>query len=178
MLKPIRFKFSAEKARSAIHRMIVEKPDIDLHALLKACYFADKSHLNKHRRPIFGATYRAMKFGPVPVEIYEMAKGDPIWLAELDANRFPWILDGYKLRLEQNSQPDLDVFSETDLEELNIGFKSSTQMSFNARTEATHGPDWQAAKLGFMRYEDMIDESPEKEQIVAYLREASPIMRL
>lgn len=178
MPKTIRFKFSADKARSAIHKMIADKPDIDLHALLKACYFADKKHLNEHHRPIFGATYRAMKFGPVPVEIYEMAKGDPIWLAELGANRFPWLLDGYKLRLEQNSEPDLDVFSETDLAALNFGFNVSINMSFGARTEATHGSDWQAAQLGFMRYEDMIEESPDKEQIVAYLREASPIMRL
>jgi len=59
----IRFKFSAQKARAALHWMLAKAGDIDLHAALKACYFADKAHLNKFHRPIFGATYKAMKFG-------------------------------------------------------------------------------------------------------------------
>lgn len=178
MLKPIRFKFSAAKARSAIQKMVSEVPNIDLHGMMKACYFADKSHLNEYRRPIFGASYRAMKFGPVPVEIYEMAKGDPIWLAELDADRFPWTLDGYRLRIEGNGDADLGVFSETDIAALDEGLKKSVGMTFSARTEATHGRDWQAAHLGFMSYEDMIEDSPTKEETVAYLREAAPFIRL
>lgn len=178
MMKPIRFKFSPEKARAAIHWMIAQDPGIDLHTLLKACYFADRKHLNERGRPIFGASYRAMKFGPVPVEIYEMAKGEALWLAELNADRFPWALEGYRLRLLDNENPDLDVLSETDLDDLNYGYKLSTAMTFNARTAATHGPDWQAANLGFMRYEDMLDDSPKKEDIVSYLREAAPFIRL
>lgn len=51
--------------------MISRGGEVDLHAALNACYFADKSQLNEHLQPIFGATYRAMKYGPVPVEIYE-----------------------------------------------------------------------------------------------------------
>jgi hypothetical protein len=69
-------------------------PRLDLHTILKTCYFADKDHLNRNRRPIFGATYRAMRFGPVPLETYEMTKRDPIWLPELDADSYPWSLEG------------------------------------------------------------------------------------
>ncbi len=39
----IRFKFAADKARAAIHWMAREHNGIDLHAALKACYFADKT---------------------------------------------------------------------------------------------------------------------------------------
>jgi uncharacterized phage-associated protein len=177
-MKKIRFRFSAAKGRAALIWMLREYPGADLHTVLKTCYFADRAHLNKYGRPIFGATYRAMRFGPVPVEIYEMAKGEPIWLAELDATRYPWRLDGFQLFLEANSDPDLDVFSESDLEELNAAFTASRSMTFNERTSATHGPDWQAADLGFMRYEDMIDDSPKKAEIVEQLRETAQFVRL
>lgn len=174
----IRFKFSPAKARAAVHWMVHQQPEIDLHSVLKACYFADRSHLNKHGRPIFGALYRAMQWGPVPVEIYEMTKGEALWLAELKADRYPWKLDGYRLSLIENKKPDLSVLSESDMDAIKSGFQLSTHMTFDARTAATHGSDWQAANLGWMNYEDMIDESPQKAELVAYLKETAAHIRL
>lgn len=158
--------------------MVSQRRDLDLHAALKSCYFADKSHLNEHRRPIFGATYRAMRFGPVPLEIYEMMKGEALWKAELNTEEFPWDLEGYRLRLVGNFEPDLDVLAETDVDHLQSGFTTSIAMDFNERTSATHGSDWQRAELGIMRYEDMIEEGPEKEDIISYLQANSRYMRL
>lgn len=174
----IRFKFAPEKAMAALHWMVREKPGIDLHAALKACYFADKVHLNEFHRPIFGARYRAMKFGPVPVEIYEMAKGEAIWLAELGLDRFPWRLDGFKLRLEDNQPEDRRVFSASDVEVFEGALAKSLAMNFNDRTAATHGRDWQAAQLGWMKYEDMLDDTDDKPEIVEYLRENARFVRL
>lgn len=178
MPQPIRFKFAPAKARAAVHWMLRRHPSCDLHTGLKSCYFADKEHLNKHDRPIFGATYRAMKFGPVPLEIYDMVQGSPLYLAELGAERYPWVLQGYMLKISDNEDPDMSVMSESDMESLEYGYKLSRSMTFNERTAATHGADWQAAKLGIMKYEDMIVESPVKAKKVAYLREAAPFMRL
>jgi hypothetical protein len=178
MGKLIRFKFSPQKALAAIHWMVCEEQRVDLHTILKACYFADKEHLNKYNRPIFGAVYRAMKFGPVPIEIYEMAKGEALWLADLGKNQYPWVLEGYHLLLSGNERPNLEALSASDMDALRNGFKKSLGMTFNERTAATHGPDWQAAELGFMKYEDMIDESPEKAEVVAYLEENSLRIRI
>lgn len=178
MERPIRFKFSPQKAWAAIHWMLSQSREMDLHTILKACYFADKAHLNKYGRPIFGATYRAMKFGPVPIEIYEMVKSEPLWLAEIDAKPCPWRLNGFLLSLCGNEAPDLNVFSKTDFEELQCGFARSRSMTFNERTAATHGYDWQAAELGYMRYEDMIDDSASKGDLVQYLRENSKRIRI
>jgi hypothetical protein len=173
----IRFKFAPEKTRAALHWMLGETGSVDLHTALKTCYFADKRHLNAHGRPIFGATYRAMRFGPVPLEIYEMAKGEALWLPELAQGRYPWRLDGYKLSLVDNDAPDMDSLSLSDFDELMRSFQISTRMSFDARTAATHGPDWQKAELGFMRYEDMIDED-KRDRWVPYLQENARFMRL
>ncbi|WP_188129472.1 Panacea domain-containing protein [Rhizobium sp. RU20A] len=151
---------------------------MDLHTALKSCYFADRTHLNTCGRPIFGATYRAMKFGPVPVEIYEMMKGEALWKAELGLERFPWELTGYRLRRTSNTQPDLDDLSESDIEHLANGFERSRQLTFSERTEATHGDDWQKANLGLMRYEDMLEETPQKMRIVEQLSANGRYMRL
>lgn len=177
-MRHIRFRFAPAKALAAIHWMIKQAPGIDLHTILKACYFADKQHINDHDRPIFGAVYRAMKFGPVPIEIYQMTKCEPLWLAELNLDRFPWELDGYRLKLISNEEPDLSALSESDLDALTSGLEKSRAMTFTSRTAATHGSDWQGADLGVMAYEDMIEDGPQKSDRVAILRETSRFMKL
>ena len=173
----IRFKFAVAKAQAAVHWMLQQQHVIDLHAVLKACYFGDKEHLNSFDRPIFGATYRAMRFGPVPLEIYEMLKGESLWLAEIGADSYPWALSGYRVRLEGNGHPDLDRLSETDLMCIGKAFTKSISIDFNERTAATHGPDWKAADLGFMKYEDMIDID-KRGRLVPYLQENAKYIRL
>ena len=51
-------------------------------------------------------------------------------------------------------------------------------MNFDARTAATHGTDWQKANYGMMRYEDMLSDSPEKDEKIEYLLANAPFMRL
>ena len=174
----IRFKFAPAKAKAAIQLLLDGQTHMDLHALLKSFYFADKSHLNKYRRPIVGGTYRAMKFGPVPLEVYEMTKSESIWLAELECQDFPWKLDGYLVRPTITGGANTGVLSATDVEDLHAAKAKSLQMTFTERTIATHGADWQAANLGIMKYEDMLDDGPDKHLTIAYLREAAPYMRL
>ena len=178
--RPIIFKFAADKACAALHRMVSAMVSVDLHTALKACYFADKDHLNRYGRPVFGAQYRAMPFGPVPLEIYEMAKCEPMWLAELGVNDLPWRLTGYTLTANPaiNEEPDLGVFSQSDQAALAHGIDTSVGLTFDQRTAATHGADWQAARLGMMRYEDMIADGPGKASLVQELRESAPYMRL
>jgi hypothetical protein len=177
-LPPIRFRFAVRKAYAAIEWMVAQKPGIDLHTLLKACYFADKDHLNKHERPIFGATYRAMPFGPVPLEIYDMAKCEPLSLADMGIDRFPWKLEGFRLQQETNALVGLGSLSASDQESLKYGFQRSNSMTFNQRTAETHGRDWQAARLGIMNYEDMIDDGPHKPELVKRLRQEGRFLRL
>jgi hypothetical protein len=176
----VRFRFAADKAAAAIERMARDHPGIDLHTALKACYFADKSHLNAERRPIFGARYRAMKYGPVPVEIYEMMKGEAYWLAELGKDHYPWQLEGFSLVGDRANDPSFptDVFSDSDREHLAAGLATSRSMNFTHRTRATHGPDWQVADMGYMRYEDMVEEGPERDAILAHIAENGGHVRL
>lgn len=170
---PIRFRFAPRKVLAAVHWMLAERKTLDLHAILKTCYFADKEHLNRYGRPIFGARYQAMRYGPVPLEIYEMLKAEPYWLAELARDTMPWKLSGYRVALQEgvNAEPPLEELSDSDMECLRSALEKSAGMTFDQRTAATHGPDWQRARLGRMRYEDMIsDDHPERERLIAELQ--------
>lgn len=177
----IRFRFAPRKALEAIQWMLSRKDSLDLHTVLKACYFADKAHLNKHFQPIFGATYQAMAYGPVPLEIYELLKGESLRLSELKIEFVPWDLVGYHVKRNNYTNIgniQLESFSETEVDELEAGLKESCSMSFNRRTAATHGPDWHRANGGIMKYEDMLYERDDKSSIVRNLKETSRFIRL
>ncbi|SET75775.1 Panacea domain-containing protein [Paracoccus homiensis] len=151
---------------------------VDLHAALKTAYFADKTHLNEHLQPIFGATYKAMKFGPVPLEIYEIIKGESLRLWELGRTQLPWTLDGYNIRLLANEPVNVDALSISEIDHLERAFSRSCKMSFTERTAATHGHDWQAANGGTMRYEHMLDERDDMNDAVAFIQETARHIRL
>ena len=175
---PIRYKFGSEKAKALIHKAILDNQGIDLHSLLMACYFAEKQHLNDYGRPIFGATYRAMTIGPVAIEVYEMLNHEPIWLAETKTqHRFPWYFDGYHLHAEEG-EIDFDVTSKSDIRALNEGLSKALSLNLTAATIETHGLDWQKANLGIINYADMIEESPNRDNMIEELITTSRFTRL
>lgn len=74
---------------------------------------------------------------------------------------------------------DLDELSPSDLEALADAFERARRMTFDQRTAASHGPDWQKAQLGWMRYEDMIDpDNPRRQEILETLEEIATRMVL
>ncbi len=178
MTSPIKFCFAPKKCLQAVQWMLVTANEsLDFHTILKTAYFADKRRLNEHRRPIFGDAYRAMNYGPVPVEIYEMLKCEPYYLPELELDEYPWERKGYRVSLTDSGRLD-EILNPTDLSknDMNIlaeEFERSRGMSFNQRTAETHRMDW---VKGFRRldnrmaYEDMIaDDHPDREEVLQYL---------
>lgn len=159
----IQFRFNASKALEAIQWMLATANEpVDFHALLKAVYFADKQMLNDYGRPIFGANYRAMNYGPVPLEVYEMLKCEPYWLAELDLQDYPWVRSGYKVQLPAgpNALPQPDHLAPAEMDALQTAFHRSRRMNFTERTRETHGMDWVEGSRrpgNRMAYEDMVD---------------------
>lgn len=159
----IKFRFNPRKAVQAVHAMLdwADEP-LDFHTILKAAYFADCVMLNAHGRPIFGASYRAMNYGPVPLEIYELLKSEPYWLSELGQDDYPWSRTGFRLAKAScgNNSPGLDELSRRELEVLKGALDKSRSMSFDERTRDTHGMDWvlgSRRERERMAYEDMID---------------------
>jgi hypothetical protein len=177
----IHFRFNPTKAFQAIEWMLATaNTPLDFHTILKAVYFADKEMLNLHGKPIFGASYRAMNYGPVPLEIYEMLKCEPYWLTELSIDDYPWIRSGYKISKDNsnNHLPDTVDIAPAELEILEKSFKRSRTMNFNQRTRETHGMDWVEGTRrsgGEMAYEDMIElDRPNRAELIEELETMGP----
>ena len=168
----IRFNFAPAKAVEAVSWMLMAgdengKEKLDFHTILKSCYFADKKSLVERRRPIFGAEYIAMQYGPVPVEIYEMLKCDPKWLMEMAEKRideYPWKQENHfvSLKIErQNEEVEYRSIARVELNIVEQAFEKSSNMNFTQRTRETHEEDWYRGSRRperIMHYEDMIPE--------------------
>lgn len=189
------FRFRPVKAIEAVSWMLqAAKSDpkdptrqLDFHTILKTCYFADKRALNGLGRPIFGAKYVAMQYGPVPVEIYEMLKCEPMWLSEMiedGVDDYPWERERYHVFLKdgQNGPGECENIARADMPLIEEEFFNCRKMTFTQRTHETHGIDW---VMGFERpgkvmdYEDMILETnPDRDKLIEDLREIGPYLAL
>ena len=105
------------------------------------------------------------------------SKASRIWLAELGLAAFPWRIDGFRVECA-NETADMQALSTSDVEALQWAHDLvASRMRFDSRAAAS-ARDWQAANLGVMRYEDMIDDGPDKAARVAQLRETAPYLKL
>ncbi|WP_018234273.1 Panacea domain-containing protein [Thioalkalivibrio thiocyanodenitrificans] len=111
------FRFDPEKAIEAVLYIATRIP-VDKRAVLRVLYLADKQHLRTYARFIAGDFYHALDFGPTPMRTYGLIElqisfegvkgGASTVLREQGCNG--------SRRLEALRDPDLDVFSDSDLE--------------------------------------------------------------
>jgi uncharacterized phage-associated protein len=130
-------KFNEEKTLSAILFLAHQDGQIDLYALLKTLYYADKNHLHEWGRTITGDFYVRMPYGPVPSQVYDMLKsvrGDGTWATDL--KKFFGFLD--KNTIKPLLAPDMNKLSETDREALQISFSKRGRKSFPALRRESH----------------------------------------
>lgn len=141
--------------------------------IAKLLYFADKLHLKRYGRPITGDTYIKMEHGPNPSSIYD-------YLKDVRARRD--LQDGL-IRVEEEPnpphaprpyvaplhEPDLSVFSDSDLEILEETFSQYGLQSAKRLRDLSHEEKaWKEAEME-MAYEDFLD--PEDEAMARYIQE-------
>ncbi len=88
----------------------------NLYHALKVIYFADKEHLARYARFIYGDTYVAMRHGPVPSAAYDVlkeARGDALCPTGQHAEE---LFDAQDNDFFPRREADLDLLSESDLE--------------------------------------------------------------
>lgn len=164
--------FNEKKALNAILFLAKQGGEIDLYALLKTIYYADKYHFQKWGRTITGDAHHRLEFGPVPTKIYDMLKsvrGDGVWDREL--NSFFRFKD--HITIEAISEPDLLKLSESDIEELNRSYKErgfrKGREGFNIlKNEAHDDKAFSKSKGTIMTEEDLSEGDP---NILLYLKE-------
>lgn len=152
----IRFRFTPEKLVQALaffaHRGV---RDLDKMKAAKLLFHADKYHLLKYGRPVIGDQYACMEYGPVPSASLNVMND----VLDHDEHFPPMakaLFDEY-LTVEKGMfrkypvfrakrEPDLDVFSDSDVEALEYAHEMYGDKSAWALSEESHDePCWKAA---------------------------------
>lgn len=119
MMLSLRFQFDLEKLIQAI--VFFSKRgarDLTRLKVAKLLFFADREHLLKHGRPVFGDEYFALDFGPVPSRsidfLEEMEQG--IALPDREQfDRYLSIVAAPRPCFVARGPEDFDVFSESEI---------------------------------------------------------------
>lgn len=175
------FEFNIDKGIDAILYIIQNGAKPTLHHISKVMYFADKEHLQKYGRLIFGDHYVAMKHGPVPSEIYDILKvtrGDkllsstPNELVDKTKSSFS-VQEKYKVN--QLREANLDVFSESDLECLDHSIKKYGNLSFDELTDLSHDEAWEATTENeLIEIEYILSTLDNADELIDHLQDQYP----
>lgn len=131
-----KFTFNINKAISSL--LYVSKDVHNLYNIMKVFYFADKLHLSKYGRLMFGETYYAMKKGHVPSTIYDIIKfvrgdGTKEFGAELKD-----IIQVKENDVHAKQKANLDFLSPSEIECLNEAMKECGNLHYTSLLFKSH----------------------------------------
>lgn len=118
---------------------------------IKLIYFADRYHLRKYGRPVVGDIYWAMKLGPVASTVLDIASlqkniSDECLNYALSYLGHPRG-DEKGQTMTSKKEVDLQEFSQTDIEALEIAYKEFGDKDQFELAEITHDyPEWEKYK--------------------------------
>ncbi len=155
-------KFNEDKALAAILFLANQDGQIDLYALLKTIYYADKNHFHEWGRTVTGDKYAKMTFGPVPSKTYKMLKsvrGEDSWATHLNLKEsFEFI---NRITIKPLISPDMNKLSETDIEALQKSFNERGRSPFPVLYKEAHDDKAFLQSINWlMDEEDLAEEDP------------------
>lgn len=176
----IQFRMNHRKALEVILWCASKRGSVDFHTVVKVLFAAEIDHLNKYGRPIVGDTFKAMPYGPVALQTYDLMQRMPMALEGLGNADPPFDLSGYMVTARR--KPDLSIFSESEVEALEAGFSEYGYLPFSRRTERSHQHPawikaWDAGGLN-MDYADFLNEQNATPEVMADLAEVGMALKL
>lgn len=170
------FPFDPEKATEALIYVARRVRDSDMYRTLKILYLADKTHLHRYARFIFGDTHAALDHGPVPQGAYDILKfvrGSTKGGFELERARRLINLQGNAIETARDA--DTDVFSKTDLECLDEAIKAAGWLSFQELKDLTHDAAYKATRAyGEMDVAAIAAMAENPTELIQHLAERHP----
>lgn len=171
----IKYRANPTKIIEAIVFIADKCRDNSVYTVVKTLFYADKYHLQKYGRPVTGDTYIKMPYGPVPSMAYDILKFNdflpPALLAQAH-NSF----SKEELKIIAERTPDLEVFSQTDIDCLSEALNKCADRGFNYLKEETHKEvAWiEASMNGELDFELIIDKDvPDREELIEYIKETA-----
>ena len=135
------------KYRKALETLVyIANKDHRQYWILKTIYLADKDHLKRYGRQIFGDSYRAMKQGPVPSLAYDIVKairGDGWFVFDNPSPKTALsVPDRYTILPLRDSE--VQLLSQTDIECLDYAYNQIKDLSFPQLKELSHDEAYKA----------------------------------
>jgi len=140
---------SYKKATQALNFFAVKKDGrINKMKAIKLIFLADKLHLRKYGRPIIGDFYLAMKYGPVGSQTKNVAELSDRLPKEITTYVRKYIKPtSDKNTFSSLNSADLNIFSKTDIECLNLVYEEFSDKDQFELAEITHKyPEWSKHK--------------------------------
>jgi len=129
--------FNKQKSLAALLHLANKSGSIDLHALMKMIYWADKEHFQQYGRTITGDEYERRPYGPVPSKIYHgminCVRLDKVWDYDL-AEYF--VVEGNSVMPKQ--LPNYRKLSESDIAVLDHVYGEHGSKDFDELKKAVH----------------------------------------
>lgn len=183
----ISFRPKPEKIVELLLYLAHKRPGADHYQAVKFFYLADKLHLNRYGRPITFERYCALPYGPVASIALDLLKGDSKALQAAKIKELPFEtrkLDKIIYMKEPKRAVDYDLFSKSDLMVFDEILRKYGKYNFDQLYRLTHSHAayknaWSTRgtlKSVPMKYEDMIEESAEKAEMVDELSVMAPHM--
>ena len=141
-------RLDTDKAVESILYIAKNVKNPTFHTISKVLYFADQLHIVKYGRFIVGDQYIAMKNGPVPSSIYDMLK---YVRGDRSSCPSPKIRDLFSVKQNYVVVPyrdaDLDEFSDSDIECLDMSISENGDLSFDELTKKSHDRVYDCADM-------------------------------
>ena len=171
----VTFDFDIDKAVAALLYFASDDGRVttfDKYKAGKLMFLADKYHVVRYGRPIFGDFYKALPWGPIPQNLLRSV--DAVIEGHINFEHASRIARAIKLdrtyenpRIHAAELPDRSALSGSDIEALNFVISEHGKKTFEELMALTHHmaayrKAWETRKKGskqaLMRYEDFFDE--------------------
>lgn len=169
--------FDRDKAIEAIKFVALNAPNPDIYWIGKIMYFADLRHLEKYGRLICGDDYVAMPYGTAPSGTLDLLKEARRFV---DTPEFHPAIGEFEIQGKNKvvplCKPDMDFFSESDIECLTASIKENGLLTFNQLHNKSLDKAYKSADPnGFIDIEQIISMLPNAESLLEYTRDTSPV---
>ena len=149
----------------------------NVYNVLKCLYYADRKHLQEYGRQIYGDTFCALEYGPVPSGAYDIVKyvgGRAKW--DLNFPEALGFLEVHGDSLGVRGHPDTELLSRSDMTCLLEAARKYGKMPFGKLEKLSRqGKAFENADSnGEMKLADLIDELRDGEAVASHLKDRNP----
>ena len=184
---PIRFKFDPEKFVACLAVFAEKTKGLDKLKAAKLFYYADKHHLVRYGKPIFGDVYYHLDYGPVPSKALDIMNEaiNPYQLRGIPQSNLELLKKYLVVDSEEKTHPtfelkmgpDVEILSESELEALHetvkrYGHYSGRQLIDLTHREAAWTQTEPNSEIDYrLFFEGVADAAPEALEYLESLRE-------